>query len=111
MFLRQLEGVVPEASLEVALELRQVVVRARTALEQHCGVVEAREAEVEEARRHGLAVDQHVALLQVPATRTHNERCRLLAEAVALLRRFERDRSPGGVDHVPLAVDDVLPGR
>ena len=37
---RQHEGVVPEASLEVALELRQVVVRAGTALEQRrarCG--------------------------------------------------------------------------
>jgi hypothetical protein len=36
---------------------------------QGLGVVEEVEAKVEERTRHGLAVDQHVALGQVPATR------------------------------------------
>ena len=45
------EDVVPEPRLEVALELRQVEVRAGAAVELLARVVEDDEAEVEERRR------------------------------------------------------------
>ena len=67
--LREAEDVVPEPRLEVALELREVEVRPRPALEQPLGVAGEVDAEVEEPGRDVLAVDDDVALLQVPAAR------------------------------------------
>ena len=69
------------------------------------------EPEVEQARRYGLAVDEHVPLDQVPAPRTRDEDRGLLVQAVGLLTRVELDRAPDRVGEVPLALDDVLPGR
>ena len=68
--LAQDEGVVPEAGLEMRLELGQVVVRARgraraRSLERGSPGVGEVKAEVEEAGRDRLAVDGHVA----PASR------------------------------------------
>ena len=111
LVLRQHEGVVPEPRLEVALQLRQIEVRPRPALELLPCVVEDGEPEVEERRRDGLAVEQHVALRQMPAARAHDERRRLLVQPVALLARVELDRPPDRVAQVPLALDAVLPRR
>src|SRR5436190_8089741 len=55
LLLGKRESVVPEPSLEMALELWQVEVRPRAALEQLGGVVETREREVEQARRNRLS--------------------------------------------------------
>src|SRR5206468_6517907 len=82
--LGQLERVVPETRLEVALELRKVEVRARPAVELLPGVVEDGQAEVEEARRDGVAVHMQVALDQVPAARPHEQRGYLVVEAIGL---------------------------
>src|SRR5439155_7558940 len=49
LVLRQVENVVPEASLQVALQLGQIEVRTATLFEQALRVVEQVEAEVEEA--------------------------------------------------------------
>ena len=67
--LRQVEDVVPQPGLQVALQLGQVEVGPAAALQQLAGVVEEVEAEVEQPAGHGLAVDQHVLLDQVPAAR------------------------------------------
>src|SRR5262249_40085544 len=82
LLLGKIERVVPEACFEVALELRQVVVRSRAALEQLAGVVKAREAEVEQARGDGLPVDENVPLAEVPTTWPDDERRRLVAKTV-----------------------------
>jgi hypothetical protein len=111
LVLRQHESVVPEPRLEVALELRQVEVRPRLAVELLPCVVEDREPEVEERRRDRLAVEQHVPLGQMPPARAHDERRRLIVQPVALLARVELDRPPDRVTQVPLALDAVLPGR
>ena len=68
------EDVVPQARLEVALELRQVEVRPAALVEQAPAVVEEVEAEVEEAAGDQVAVDEEVALREVPAARPHQER-------------------------------------
>ena len=109
--LREAEDVVPEPRLEVALELREVEVRPRSALEQALGVALEVDAEVEEPRRDVLAVDLDVALLQVPAARTDEEHGDLVVQRVALLALLERDRPLDRVREVLLAADDVLPGR
>src|SRR5206468_14486 len=80
--LGQLERVVPETRLEVALELGKVEVRAGPALELLAGVVEDGQAEVEEARRDRVAVPVHVALDQMPAARPHEQRGDLVVEAI-----------------------------
>src|SRR5207247_3082749 len=59
------EDVVPEPRLEMALELRQVQVRAGPLVEQPPAVVEQVEPEVEQARGDRLAVDLEVLLRKV----------------------------------------------
>ena len=96
----------------MAFELGQVEVRAAAALEQPARVVEEVQAEVEERRADGLAVDEDVLFGQVPAARTHQQRGGLVVEAIdAAVRVVERDGALDGVDQVDLAFEHVLPGR
>ena len=81
--LREAEDVVPEARLEVALELREVEVRPRPALEQPLGVAVEVHAEVEEPAGDVLAVDLDVTLLQVPAARPDEEHGDLVVQLYA----------------------------
>ena len=111
LVLREVEGVVPEARFEAALELRQVEVRARSALEQLLRIVEEDEAEVEQARRHRLAVDEDVPFGQVPAARPRDEHGRLLVQAVRLLLGLELDRAADRIREVALPLDDIRPRR
>ena len=104
--LRPDEDVVPEARLEVRLELREVEVAAVAAV-----VAEEVEAEVEQRPRHRRAVDLVVPLLEVPAARPHEQHRRIVAERVLLLAGVERDRPLERVGQVALAVDAVEPGR
>ena len=84
---------------------------ARSAREQPLGVAGEVDAEVEQSGRDVLTVDLDVALLQVPAARTHEEHRDLVVQRVALLALLERDRALDGVREVLLAADDVRPGR
>ena len=78
--LREAEDVVPEARLEVRLELRQVEVAPVAAV-----VAEEVEAEVEERPGDRLAVDLEVALDEMPAARADEEHCHLVREPVLLV--------------------------
>ena len=108
--LGEVEGVVPEPRLEMALELGQVEVRARAGGAQPLGAMEHVEAEVEQPGRHRLAVDEDVLLEQVPAARPDEQRGDLVVQAVLLLARVERDRALDRVDQVRLALDAIRPG-
>ena len=106
------EDVVPELGLVPALELREVDVRAAAARHRRQPAPAQEDRDVEQAGRDGPPVDEHVALLQVPPARPHDERRELLAERVALaLGRGERERAAGRVAHGGVAGDDVPPGR
>ena len=109
LVLGQDECVVPEPCLQMVLELGQVEVRPRAALEQLGRVVEEGEPEVEEARRDRLTVDEGVALVQVPAARARDEHCRLLVQPVGLPLGLELDRAAHRLGEVALSLDDVLP--
>ena len=111
------EHVIPQACLEVVLELRQVEVRAAAASDQLVRVVERVQPEVHErrgrrlrdARRSGVP---QVLLHQVPATRPEHDRRGALAELVPLaLGRHVVDRAPDRIGEVHLPVDHVRPGR
>ncbi len=106
------EDVVPEAGFEVRLHLGQVEVGAGAAGEEFLRVVEGVEAEVEERTGHGLAVDQHVALFEVPAAGADEEDGGVVDELVALFGGgvFERDGAADGVAEVELAVEEIVPG-
>ena len=109
--LSQHEGVVPKPRLEVALQLRQVEVRAGAAVELLAGVVEEREREVDQAAGDRLPVDEHVLLREVPPARAHQERRDLLVELVLLsFGRAERQRPPDRVLQVLVPDHDVAPG-
>lgn len=109
--LRQVEGVVPQARLEVRLHLGQVKVGAEAALDGLVGVVEKVEAKVKEGAAHGLAVDRDVLLLEVPAARPHDERGQRAVgpQLVLLGALLEVDLAADGVVQVDLAVDHVFP--
>ena len=110
--LRVKEHVVPEPRLEVALQLRQVEVRAAAAIDRLPRRVEHVQAEVEQAAGDRLAVDEQMALREVPAARADEQRRRIVVQAVALaVVLLERDRPFQRVDQVLLALDHVRPGR
>ena len=91
------EDVVPEAGFEVRLHLGEVEVRAGAAVEEFFRVVEQVEAEVEQAARHGDAVDEEVSLLEMPASCADEEDGHLVVELIGLLRFwiFVGDGAPG----------------
>ena len=107
------EHLVPEAGLEVALHLGQVVVRALAVEHQLLGHVEEVQAEVHQRTHGGFAVEQQVLFRQVPAARAghhHGERG-VGAERVFLaLGRGVAQGARGGVAQVQDGVDDVGPG-
>src|SRR5690606_2276210 len=111
----EVERVVPEPRLEVALHLRQVEVRALALVELALGTVEEVEPEVEQGARHGLAVDEEVLLVQVPAARPDDDGRELavLLERVRLagLGVGEVDGAVEGVPQVELPLDHVVPQR
>ena len=69
------------------------------------------EAEVEQACRHGLAVDQQVRLVQVPAAWPDQQVRDLVLQAVLLLAGVQRDGAIDGIDQVRLPFDAVQPRR
>jgi hypothetical protein len=69
------------------------------------------EAEVEEACGDGLAVELEVALLEVPASRPHEQGRHLLVQPVGLVGGLELDRAVDRVAEVRLALEHVPPGR
>ncbi len=110
--LAEVEHVVPQPRLEVALHLREVEVGPAAALEQLEGVVEEVEAEVEERPGHGLTVDDQMLLGQVPAARADQQRRDLVVEPVlGAVGRGELDRPRDRVGEVELAGDHVRPQR
>src|SRR3954454_16703103 len=74
LVLREVERVVPEAGLEVALHLRQVEVRALPAVDLLLPAADQVQGEVDEAARGLLAVHGDVLLRQVPAPRADDDR-------------------------------------
>ena len=79
--LGQIEHLVPEPRLEMALQLRQVEIGTAATFQQLPRIVKKVEPEVEEAGRHRLAVHQNVLLVQMPAARPHHERRELARPA------------------------------
>ena len=107
------EHVVPEPGLQVALHLRQVEVRAASAVDLRLAGVQEVEREVEEAAGDRLAVDQHVLLRQVPAARPdHGRRRGPSFERVLLAVGLrERQRPVDRVPQVGLPGEHVLEQR
>ena len=109
--LRQLEGRIPQPRLAVTLELGQVQVGPGAALEQARGLVGHEEAEVEQPAGHGPAVDQDVAVVQVPAARADQQRGDLVLQRVLTIALDVLDGALDRVDEVEVPADDVGPGR
>ena len=108
LILSQVEDVVPQARLEVALELGQVEIRSAALFEQPLGVMKEVEAKIEEAARHRLAVNLDMSLVQVPATRPDEKGRNLIVQPVLLaFGTGEVDAPFDGVDQVDLALDEV----
>mmetsp|Transcript_5060 Transcript_5060/g.10991 ORF Transcript_5060/g.10991 Transcript_5060/m.10991 type:complete len:373 (-) Transcript_5060:205-1323(-) len=112
--LSHVEDVVPQPCLQVALHLGQVEVGAPACRDEGLHVVEEEEGKVEYGGAAGLAVNQEVLLLQVPAAGPDNEGGGLavLAQCVVLAGACvtDRDSSPHRLLHVDLALEVAGPG-
>src|SRR5688572_1599041 len=110
LFLGEEKDVVPEPGLEVTLELGQIEIGAGPVREQGGGVVEEKEAEIEEARRHRRALETDVFFREVPAARAHHQRRGLLLQTVQLpLAGGESDLPADRVEEVGLPRNEILP--
>ena len=108
----EVENVVPQARLEVALQLREVEVRTASLVEQAPRVAKEVHPEIEQAARHRLPVHLDVPLLEVPAPRPHQQGRDLLVEPVCLALRAGELQAPfDRVGEVGLTVDQVRPCR
>ncbi len=108
------EHLVPQPRLEMALQLRQVVVRPVAVVQQQLGQVVGMQPEVDQGPDAPPAVDQHVGLGQVPAARPHHHhRERDVGPQPVLLAvgLAELQRPAGPVAQVEQRVDHVPPGR
>src|SRR5207247_2278728 len=90
----EVENVVPQAGFEVALNLRQVEIRAASLVEQAPRVAEEVHPEIEQAARHRLPAYLDVPLFQVPAPRSHQKSRDLVVEAVRLAFRAGELQAP-----------------
>ena len=111
--LRRDEDVVPQPRLQMALQLGQVEVRPASPVQQGAGVVEEIQAEIEQRRGSGFAVDQDVLLRQVPAARADDQGREVLPQRVAAPAAgvVEVDGAGVGVAQVDLALEQVRPRR
>lgn len=111
--LGQVEGVVPQTSLEVALHLGQVEVRSKAFLLGLNGVVEEVQAEIKETAGDGLAVNKEVLLLEVPASGANNQSGQpaISTKLVLLGALLEVNLATDSVVQVDLAIDHVVPCR
>ena len=107
-FLRSEENIVPQPGFHVALHLGEIEVRPAAVLQQGRGVVEEVQSEIEERGGDGLAIQQYVLFVQVPAARPDEQRRGLCVQLVALtVRSGELDFTPDGIAQVDLALDQV----
>src|SRR5262245_24156120 len=97
----------------MALELRQVEVRAGAGGFQSRGIVEKVHPEVEEHAGNWAAVDLEVALDEMETPRADHQSGQRRFQLVPLagFGRYIRNRAPDGVHQVRLAADDVGPAR
>src|SRR5262249_48792692 len=106
------EDIVPQARLEMALQLGQIKVGPAAAREQRLRVVKEIQGEIEYRTRDGAAVHQDVPFDQVPAARAHEQCGGLFVEPVALaLRTVVLDGAIDGIAQIDLTFDHVLPTR
>jgi len=110
LILGQVEDLIPQPRLQVALHLGKVEVWTNANGEGEPGVVEEVEAKVKEGARDWEAINQEVLLLQVPATRAHQQCGDLVVELVHLaVGSAEVDDAPVGITQVDVASDVVVP--
>lgn len=109
--LGEVEGVVPEARLEVRLHLGEVEVRTKALLNCLARIVEEVQAKVEEGAGNRLAIDSDVLLVEVPAARAHDESRQgaVGSQLVFFGALLEVDLAAVGVVEVDLAVNHVVP--
>ena len=110
LVLGDVERVVPQARLEVRLELREIEVRPAAGVEQRAAVVEDVEAEVEEARadaaRRRASRASRRGASRAGARRASRPR---RSARSACLAGVQGDRPPHGIAQVDLALDARSP--
>ena len=108
-----LEDQAPQTRFQTAFQLRQVEIRARAALDERLRIVEDIEAEIEQRAGHGNAIDQDMALVQVPAARADDQDGGVIIDliALAILGIGEIDLATDGVAQIDLAFHEVRPER
>ena len=106
------EDVIPQPGFQVRLQLRQVEVRPRPAVDQRLRVVEEEQPEIDDGAGQRPSVDRQVLLAQPPAARADHDGGRFLADLVFLaVLGGVIQVAANGVEQVQLAVDDVEPAR
>ena len=106
------EHVVPEPGLQVAFHLGKVEIGPEPRSSSFRALWKKNRPKSTSEPGHGLAVQPDVLFRQVPAARPHHERGRLLVESILFsLGTGEADRAADGFAEVPLALDQVVPGR
>src|SRR5690242_17056656 len=94
----------------MVLQLGQIEVGAGIFGKEALDVVEEVQTKVEDTAGDGFAVYEHVLLVEMPATRTHQQCRDLLVQTVLFaLWASKGDGAVNGVTHVDLALNSTIP--
>ena len=107
--LRGDKHLIPEARLEMTLELGQIEVRPKPTNQQLFGVMEHVQRKIEQAARDTLTIHGHMLFIEMPAARTHDERRNFFVQVIRLAVLFERNRAANRIDQIDLPFDLIRP--
>src|SRR5208282_692209 len=100
-----------QSRLEVALQLRQVEIRASALAQQGCSIVKKEQAKIEQRPRDWLTFHQKVLFVEVPSARPYHQRGQIGPKPILFsIRTLVSDGSPNRVAQIVLAFDIVVPG-
>ena len=112
LVLRQLEGVIPNARLEMALHFRQIKIRTASARDQLFRVVKKEEPEVEQPAGDRFTINQEMLFKQMPPAWPNEKHCAFFVQLVPLaLRTREANRAADRVPQIDLAFNHIPPCR
>src|SRR2546422_1544411 len=112
LILRHQENIIPEPCFRMALKLREINIRTRSAFQQLSRIVIKEDPEIEDRGGDGMPIHKNVLLDHMPAARPNHHRWGLLTQPV--LFSFDTDELDATVDRITkvnLPLDHVLPCR
>src|SRR6516164_1994572 len=96
----------------MAFHLRKIEIGARTPFHEFLPILEKVNTKIKKSSGNWLTIDHYMLLMEMPATRPHEEHRRLLFQPIFFtLRTLKRDLPANSITQICLTFDHVRPSR